>query len=112
MLKILYTILMSKGTMIGLFSGILKAMQDLRTKSFKWYIAVTDIFAATVVGYTVYEWAGESENLAEWQIILLTVILSLNAFLVVGFLTNPKVVALIFKSIIKINIPEKKENDK
>ncbi len=108
MLKILYAILMSKGTAIGLFSGLLKLMQDIRNGVFKWYIALTDIVASTVVGYSVYEWAGESQRLDKWQVIILTIMLSLNAFVVVKILTNPKVVTALFKTVTKIDVDEKK----
>ena len=108
----LYTWIVSKGTLIGLFSGILKVMQDIRTKTFKWYLALTDIFGSTIVGYTMYEWASESETLKNWQIILITVIFSLNAFVFIGVLTNPKVLGILVKKYTKIDISDEIKEDK
>ena len=38
-----------KGFMIGFLSGLMKVMQDIRMKSFVWYVALTDVFASSVV---------------------------------------------------------------
>lgn len=100
--KFFYAIL-TKGLAIGLFAGILKIMQDIRIKSFRWHIALTDLFASGVVGYSIYEWASEAKSLHEWQVILITVILSLNAFLVVKILTDPKMITMLIKNWLKVN---------
>ena len=70
----------SKGFLIGFFSGLIKILQDVRMHTFKWYIALTDVFASTIVGYSVYSWSSESDSLEKWQVISMTVMLSLNAF--------------------------------
>lgn len=96
--------MVTKGVVIGVVAGILKIMQDVRVKSFKWHIAITDLFASSVVGYSVYEWASEAKSLHEWQIIMITVILSLNAFLVVKILTDPKMITLLIRGWLKSNV--------
>lgn len=102
----------TKGLIIGIFAGLLKIMQDMRTRTFKWYIALTDLFASMVVGYSIYEWASEAKSLHEWQKIMITVILSLNAFLVVKILTDPKMITLLIRNWIKVNTNELTDKNK
>ena len=44
MIDTIKEVIQNKGLLIGLFSGLLKVMQDVRLKSFNWIVALTDIF--------------------------------------------------------------------
>ncbi len=79
----------NKGVIIGFLAGFTKGVYHMRAGSFIWYAVLGDIVLATLTGYTVYEFANESKILASWQVYLLTLMLSLNAFLVVGLLLDP-----------------------
>ncbi len=103
MLKLALLFLTSKGTLIGLIAGFLKVMQDIREGRFKWVIATTDITASSIVGYSIYSWASESQTLASWQIIGLTVMFSLNAFLVIKIITEPDLIKQLLRGWFKLD---------
>jgi len=102
--KMIDKIFENNGFWIGFLAGVLKIMQDLRNAKFRWLIAITDLSASTIVGYSVYAWASESNQLANWQVIGLTIMFSLNAFLVIKIITEPTVVRNIIQSWFKIDL--------
>lgn len=102
--KMIDKIFENNGFWIGFLAGILKIMQDLRNAKFRWLIAITDLSASTIVGYSVYVWASESNQLANWQVIGLTIMFSLNAFVVIKIITEPTVVRNIIQSWFKIDL--------
>ncbi len=108
MIAEIISIIKTKGFLIGFFSALMKVMQDVRGATFKWVIALTDLIAGTSVGYSVYQWSSESEQLANWQIYGLTIMFSLNAFLVVKIVTEPKIVQQLIKSWFKIDVSDDK----
>lgn len=85
-------ILSSKGTLIGFFAGIVKIMQSIRLGTFKWLIAMTDLVAGALVGYTTWELAMGVETLSSWQQYVLTIFASLNAFIIIGIITDKEFV--------------------
>ncbi len=104
MINKIMSIFENNGFWIGFFAGVLKIMQDVRASRFKWIIAITDLSAATIVGYSVYQWASESNRLASWQVVGLTVMFSLNAFLVIKIITEPSLVKKIIQSWFKVDL--------
>lgn len=107
----LLAILESKGALIGFFGGLLKVMQDARLGLFKWVKATTELIASTGVGVIMFEWINESSSLSGWKVNFLTLLFSLNAFLLVKVFTDPEVLKAIIGTWIK-KIPEiNKEND-
>ena len=104
-----WVLITSQGFLIGFFSGLLKMMQDIRNGNFKWFIAITDITASSVVGYSIFEWSSESKSLADWQVIGLTIMLSLNAFFVVKIITNPNLIKKLLSSWFKINLKDEEK---
>ena len=107
--NLIISLLEDKGFTIGFFAGLLKILQDVRLKAFIWYVALTDIVASSIIGYSVYSWASESSSLKEWQVITLTVMLSLNAFFVIKLVTSPKVINMLIKTWFKVDVKDAKD---
>lgn len=101
-------IMETKGFIIGFFSGLLKVMQNIRSGTFKWMIAITDMVAAIIAGYSVYQWASDSEVLDEWQVVFLTIVIALNTFIVVRLFTDPVMFRRMIKSWFKVDIGNEK----
>ena len=96
----------SQGFLIGFFCGLLKIMQDIRNNNFKLLIVITDISASSVVGYSIHQWASESDKLSNWQVVVLTIILSLNAFFVVKIITSPKLIKGLLATWFKVDLKD------
>ena len=119
MLDTIKSAIESKGFLIGLFMGLLKTFQDIRAeysnnpkfsiKDVKWFIVFTDLFASTFVGYTVYEWSSESDILSSLQVTGLTIFLSINSFIVIKVITDPKLVKKLIGGWIKSKTEIKEE---
>lgn len=92
-----YLIYWNKGLIIGLFTGLLKIMYAIRNENFKWKLALTDLLGAMIVGYSVWALSAEYMQNTSWQIYLLVIVMSLNSFIVLGFLMNPDLLKTYFK---------------
>lgn len=92
--------LMTKGTAIGALAGFMRILLAIRMGTFRWGHALTDVVGAVVMGHIVYDWASLS-GIAEWQVILITLFSSVNAFLVIAFITDVRLMMYVFSMLIK-----------
>lgn len=96
----------SKGTLIGFLAGVLRILVAIRAGRFVWLIALTDIVGSTLVGNITYEWVSYS-GLENWQVLFITCFSSLNAFVILSIITDPKLVNALFSRWIETK-PNKK----
>ena len=103
-------ILTHKGILIGLGLGAFKVMQSMRSGKFKWSIATTDMIGSVIMGYGSWEMAITAE-LSTPVVVAVTIILALNAFLVVHIFTNPAVFKALVKTFTKIDVDEDRKDE-
>jgi len=60
-----------------------------------------------VFGYTTFEWAASSVVLSQWQVYLVTVFSSLNAFLIMKTFNDPEVFKKIISTWLKSDLSGK-----
>ena len=102
----------SKGFWISLLATIMKIVLSIRQQKFHWFIALSDFLFGTLAGYSTYEWASESASLSHFQIIVLTLLSSLNAFLIVMLITDPKIIKVLLNRYLRTNFDIKKNEKK
>ena len=93
-------IYLNKGLLIGFFTGLLKIMYSIRNGDFNWKLALTDLFGAVIVGYSTWALLLEYTESINWQNYIITVVMALNAFILVGFLMNPKLLKNYFNILL------------
>jgi len=78
----------NKGLFVGFLSGCVAVLHSVRNGQFKWHIAVPDLISATIVGHATWALTSSIGSIEEWEMLVLTIIMSINSFIVVGFLLN------------------------
>ena len=104
-------ILTHKGLLIGLGLGLFKVMQAMRSGKFKWTVAATDMLGSMIMGYGSWEMAITAE-LSMPVVVAVTVMLSLNAFLVVHIFTNPAVFKALVKTFTKVDVDKDNKDER
>jgi len=90
---------LNKGFVIGLISALLKGATELKNGKFLVTIFAADLVMSCLVGYSMWELMRPS-SLSLWSKYLLTLLISLNGFVVVAILTNYKYIALLIRVLI------------
>ena len=105
----LQSLIAHKGLLIGLFLGVFKVMQSMRSGNVKVIFLVTDIIGSTLMGYGAWE-MGLEADLARPVLIAVTIIMSLNAFIIIPLATNPMVLRAFVKAFTKVDIGPKRDD--
>lgn len=92
-----------KGLVIGLWAAVLKVVLAIRTSVFQWFIAISDLIITPLMGLSFYDFAAPSPYLEEWQVVLLTFFISINTFVVVAVITNPRFIKSVLSSFLRID---------
>ena len=99
--KIISALSENKGIFIGVIAGIIKALNSVRSSKINWAIICTDLTASPLVGYATWHLATLSGELALWEVILLTVFMSLSVFVITSLMTDVEIAKKLIAKWIK-----------
>ena len=106
-------ILTQKGFIIGVLSAISKSALAIRKGDFSFVMFITDLIFTPIVGHAIWKIAMDS-HIPEWQALILTIVISINTFLLIALLTSPKafkVLLINVAAVFKIDIRELFDED-
>lgn len=98
--KFLTMILTKQGLFFGLLVGVMKVLKNVRDGELHLVTAITDLFAASIVGYIAYEVVSLTD-ISEPLKILWTIFLASNAFFVIATLSDKEMLMRFVRKYLK-----------